>query len=472
MSRALLCVLVLSACAPARQWTPLPRVVFVPGATREPARPELPAITGLIVDGSGRPLEYADVFVAAVDERGALLAWEGGRSPFRWFSSDGSGFFTGHAQPGRYALTLDAFATATCLHTGDNVELIDQAARLVRGQVVDSKREPIAQLGLDASLRSLTDGHFEFWSRRRSVDLRAAGVAPRRLWLPSQREPIDFGQIELEPGRLIRGTITDARSRAPIENALVQLPRLVDHRYSSVDVVPPDWLVPQRSDSRGEFSARVQEMDQELVVTAPGYLSATVRLDNTQSLAVELDIGLIISGHIDGPPVAELSLQGQRGRVDPDGNFVLSGLKPGRAGVGVHGSTLFPGEVELVEGRELLLVARRGGATVVTTEPPPVVFLSLVPGRHAIPSTKQELERLVLPGIRQQKDRFLSVPAGPATVFAIALGGPALGVSAMELEVPASGEVIQPFLPSSSAAFLYSTGERIESLCGEPQPVR
>jgi hypothetical protein len=75
-------LVLFSACAAAPSRTPLPRVVFVPGAGRERRGPltELPAINGTVLDGNNLPRRHAEIFITAVDERGLPIPWEGGHS--------------------------------------------------------------------------------------------------------------------------------------------------------------------------------------------------------------------------------------------------------------------------------------------------------------------------------------------------------------------------------------------------------
>ncbi|MCP3136905.1 carboxypeptidase regulatory-like domain-containing protein [Pyxidicoccus xibeiensis] len=419
-------------------------------------------LTGVVVDGEGRPIENAFVRARTPQEDAPHWKREGRNShhgPPNGTPTGPDGRFTvRHLTEAAYDVTVwkDGYTLVPERSTGAPVD--DEGFRvgpdtgplhvvLMRrphaiGRVVGPDGAPFSDFTVNHSPPERSDGTFALpIDGQGSIQLyfMAEGMATvARVVEQRNRGPdVDLGVVRMAPGRPLRGRVIDAETSAPVEGALIELTTREGTYFPGETGL---------SDKDGTFT--LENLDTEtvrLVVSkSHHYRRQRVSVDSSSGeVVVRLDPGARV----------EVTVKDGQGRlraasvhfhrdddtsVDadaPGGRLVQRGLEPGTY-------TVRPGFKEARQARQesaLLVHPQRvvvpasgvvqvaldeagGGATVkLRAASGRVSRFHLIPG--SIPDTRdaQELDRWGVQALigeqRQNEATFRHVPEGRTTVF-------------------------------------------------------
>ncbi len=502
------------------------------GAGRAPtlALERAAAVAGRVVGAGGAPIP--DVWVSA-----RRLGAAGEPQPTRLEPSAGGAataadgaFRVGGLRPGETYLldaTKDGFlpvvvAAPAALSPGrpTGVVLVLAPTRPAVGRVLDPDGRPVAgaevrlaaatspaREGPPAPLASGTaesadalsaaDGSFlvaAIPALALDAEVRRQGFAPSRVRgfkvppvaAEAAGSPVDLGTIVLKPGAALAGQVIDGQGR-PIARAQV---------FEVSELRPPAELaerlrqeVPAATtgpDGRFSLVDRPRGLPLHLLVSAPGYLPATVRgvrPPTLKPLSIRLTAGTALAGRVvdpEGLPVAGASIEAsgraalpgredrlvgpavlRRATAGQDGRFELPDLPEGRSTLTVSAAgfvALDDLEVDLPQppGEEVRVVLARGATLegrVLTTAGEPVTGARILAGPAACLSDGDGVFRTD------------GVPTGPLAVLTTHPHYPTFrrrmlieeGVNSLEVVLPAGTTVRGRVLDTEGAPIAGAT---------------
>jgi hypothetical protein len=445
----------------------------------EPGR----TLSGVVVDGAGQPVAGAliraspssvppwrrdDGYLEILDDAPAdVRSGPDGRFTLNHLVAeayDVSASKEGHRAPGE--------ATRVGAGTSE-VRLVLERLGHIRGRLVDPSGAPITRFEVNGESRRDPGGAFAVPFTDSGIEkltLSAPGMAPvRRPVRVREGLDVDLGEIQMGPGRRVRGRVLDAETSAPVSATV----RFTDAALESTSPTSRVWeSVDVEEDGTFELS-HVEARPLTLVVEDGEHWPQRLTLDaRTEEVTVRLEAGARIEVHVrdaSGRPVgADLDFErdegGGRGVYAPEGTDVLKGLEPGDYTVRLRpheeGFVFFrPRRVQVpASGRvSLTFEGEQGGATVrLTVKDEDVRSVWLRPGGAPRITGGQDLEQTLGGSLHASREGELDerwvlhrVPPGRATLLVVSdldgVGGPPFHFE--ELDIPSEGTVTREVRP-------------------------
>lgn len=344
-----------------------------------------------------------------------------------------------HSRSGSYAHTREPVIA----RAGDvDVKLVLAGGGMVRGRVVRESGEPITFFKVD--FREVRDagGAFEVPYRHRAEGymlFEAEGHAATRRKVESKDgADVDLGDVVLSKGRTVSGKVLDARTKAPLAGALVDV--------GGVELIGRPGLrnsletgaVETRAD--GTFTLpHVETTPLGIFATLDGYRVGERPLGpGEDDVVLLLDPGAVVTGTVvdaSGKPVnrAIVAAVGAKARLEAfteKGRYRLDAVPPGKLTFAVmtRGDERYEAQtVEVPETGEVKLdfAPVAGGVTLVLTLPDPLLPL-LVAGDVAAPARFEDLAALAAAALRPDRGEagwtFQHVAPGAYSLFVLTRG--------------------------------------------------
>jgi protocatechuate 3,4-dioxygenase beta subunit len=420
---------------------------------------------GVVVDGEGKPLEYAVVRARPVelarvrpgeayqDEDGEELDMEAtgpdGRFTFSRLRGEAwavtaykEGYFIDVEASGE-GLEVAAPREATVLARGkEEVRLVLARLPHASGRVVREDGTPVTRFEVDGRTVSHPEGRF-------SVAMR--GTGEERLWFSApglsathrvvqvrQGEDLSLGDVVLRAKRTVRGRVVDAVTRAPVVGATVEEGFASRRGYRR----RTEELPQARTLRDGSFTLMAGgEGVLPLTVLHPSYrtVELTVELGRDE-VAVELEQGATVEGR-----VMAGSLPVEKGRVELrderdglvgseviwQGRYVLRALPAGPHVLHVEGAVagteavmFLPRRMEVpARGSVTVDLQLEGSGTASIRVTESVSGVWLVPGVHALPDGARGFSALRGRGVAATHEggmhRVRGLPPGRYTLLVL-----------------------------------------------------
>jgi protocatechuate 3,4-dioxygenase beta subunit len=268
--------------------------------------PEERTLSGVVVDGQGRPLPGAYVQAElAPEDRPEWLHYGGGCGLESRFGVrvDEEGRFTLHGLTApRYKLESWAYghdlspkrsegghplSVGLRVDTGAvGVRLVMERRPHITGRLVGPDGAPVSRFRLNNSGYQSADGSFSVPFLQHlppeRLEFTARGMATRNL-LVARREgaDVDLGEVRMEPSRTLRGRVLDARTSQPVPQAAVRIGPVDEAPRSGESIV---WLVfGVEEDGTFEVEALAPRPYTVQVSHAPGYQPLSMRVEAEQN---------------------------------------------------------------------------------------------------------------------------------------------------------------------------------------------
>ncbi|MFP2927005.1 carboxypeptidase regulatory-like domain-containing protein [Pyxidicoccus sp. 3LG] len=446
-------------------------------------------LSGLVVDGAGRPL--ADVFVRARPPQEDAPHWktEGrythhGPPPGTPTGPDGR-FLLRHLTEASYDVSVrkDGYSLVPERSTGASLSkeelfhvgpdtgplhvVLERQPHIV-GRVVGPDGVPLLRFTLNRQEPDGTDGAFALPmsdKEERLIVIEASGMAPltRAVEQGPRGADVDLGVLRMTPGRTVRGRVIDAETSAPVERAFIECSANAWERYTTGYAY---------SAADGTFELHhVDTASVTLVVQARHrYLEQRVPLASApEELTVRMEAGARVEVTVKDAQgrLRAASVHFHRGdgtSVDaeaPEGRLVQRGLEPGPYTVRLGFEEARTGKAPFFHPRQVVVPASgllqvafaeaEGGATVkLRVAGAPDAHLYLFPGSIPVPRRMEDMDRWMAQGFVYRREEgaptFRHVPEGRATIF-LASTGDDVRFHMEELDVPAGGTVSRELHP-------------------------
>ena len=391
------------------------------------------SIEGRVIDLDGVPVSDAQVFARAEADGALLRAATGADGSFLFEFMTGGGYRLSAERQGYSIEPLDQVEAGS-----RDVIMKARVERLVQGRVVDDNHQPVGAFVLNFTQFRDPRGTFSLTPRKSgkvSLLVRALGFASAVREIDVQTGRItSVGDIVLERGRIIRGTITDLAGHG-VAGASI---RLGEGRMAPIDAVT--------SSSSGAFVlAGVPSDKTTLHVMHPRFIPIDRPLPPSEDeVSIKLDGGARIQGTLrktkGGAPVPGVAVfvrppgrDEVRAVTDANGAFELAGLKAGSVIV----RTYVPGKSNPWSDWKYVRLLSGGVAVIELFDDLPGAELrvrleegsdqgelSLAAGIPADPRSYSELQSLTLGLWGEPSYRMLRpVPPGTYTLFLSSFSG-------------------------------------------------
>lgn len=323
-------------------------------------------ISGRVVDDDGRPLSKA--IVKASPSGGVKPA---AKSTGRATTNANGDFIVEDLFEGEYLLEAEAphhelTLASVRARTGDtNVKLVLAKSSVVTGKVVSVSGEPVTSFELNGDELSPEDGTFTYPMLRVNgswLAVRAEGFASRYIYLPALKGEKALGDIVLDRGRELTGTVTNAVNGQPVAGARVQAAVFREEGGRRSSYI--DGLNSTVTDGAGAF--RIGNLGTDAVklsIRHPNFLDAMV--DATPGAVVKLQPAATVevvfetsSGHPVTGSVRTMAMDPAASGLPRmcdlmAGRCTLGGVAPGKYRLfyfGPSGGRIVPTEIDVEAG--------------------------------------------------------------------------------------------------------------------------
>ncbi|WP_163988832.1 carboxypeptidase-like regulatory domain-containing protein [Pyxidicoccus caerfyrddinensis] len=464
------------------------------------------SLSGVVVDGSGQPVDGALIRIHPPEEgvppwkregrrridgpprgilsgpHGRFTVWHLAEPEYNVAASkDGYTFSAGSSVGGRPVEGVDPLLSkvAPWLRVGPDtlqVRLVMERRAHVSGRLVGPDEAPLRRFYLNDQLREDPTGAFTLPLKSEGptrLSFYAAGLPPMMLEVEPRAAGVDLdlGSVRMPAARTVRGRVLDAETRAPVEEAHVYSTTRpgngsTERFLGASDMTDAEGLFELSPvDTSHPFTLHVvaerRYLRRELTV-APGTETLTVLL--TQGAAVEVTVTDRKGQLLEASVGFNCDVSGSVSGTARGGRLVQRALSPGPCTVSVELPSMDDGShdrarflpqrvVVPVSGRLPLTFQEAEGGATVKLRAPGVKGWNILLHRGSVPPPGKvsEMLRLIaldLPSVKSADEAtFLHVPEGRATV--LLLGGSENGtqVHAEELDIPAGGTVSRELTP-------------------------
>jgi protocatechuate 3,4-dioxygenase beta subunit len=450
-------------------------------------------LSGVVVDGGGKPLEGAFVRARPPQKGGPAWKREGRRNRHHGpplgltTGADGRFTLTGLTEPeydvrvwkAGYTLAPGRSTGGTegeegMLRVGAgpaDVRLVMARDAHFVGRLVDPDGAPLTRFEVNGSAEEDPDGDFSVPIESvlsEALTFEAEGLPPKVVRVDARPagSDVDLGVVRMSRGRRVHGRVVDAETGAPVPDAELQLvTRDTGAPYPRLAM--DTWSV----DEHGAFDlARVDLESFTLTVSAEGYQPQALTVPpGKEAMLVRLNSGARV----------EVTVKDRQGRLrsavvefhgeDDDvttelahkGRLVQRGLKPGPYTVRLSSPksqdprfpVFHPRHVVLPESGSVALTFQEavGGATVkLRVAGGTSSYIMLLPGRVPPPPRQEAVEEYFAQSLSveqpEEEATFRQVPPGPATVFFLHPDGPQRYHHEV-LDIPAEGTLTRELAP-------------------------
>ncbi|QRN95554.1 carboxypeptidase regulatory-like domain-containing protein [Archangium violaceum] len=418
---------------------------------------------GVVVDGEGKPLEYAMVRATPVefarvrpgepyqDEGGEGLDMEGtgpdGRFTFSRLRGEAwavtaykDGYFLDVEASGE-GLEIAAPREWNVLARGtEEVRLVLARLPHVSGRVVREDGTPVTRFEVDSRSMSHPEGQFSVAMRgtgEQRVWFKAPGLSTtHRVVQVRQGEDVALGDVVLRAKRTVRGRVVDAVTRAPVAGATVEEGFASRRAYRRRTEEIPQ----ARTRGDGSFTLTVGgEGVLPLTVLHSSYRAVELTVaEGRDEVVVELEPGATVEGQVlSGSLAVEAGRVELRDERDASvgtaviwrGRYVLRAVPAGPHVLHVEGAmagtqavAFLPRRVEVpARGAVTVDLQLEGSGTASIRVAESVSAVWLVPGAHALPDEPDGLSSLRGRGVRATYEnglyRVRGLPPGRYTLL-------------------------------------------------------
>jgi hypothetical protein len=407
------------------------------------------SISGKVTLKDGKPVKEANVFAFADVRSGGKPAEDSLDNGFATAETGEDGAFVlGHLKPGAYKVgarskTLFARSEPVSAQAGDtDVKIVVEGGGRIRGRLVQETGEPITHFKVD--FRELRDanGAFEVPLRPSAdgyVVFEADGFASTRRTVESKDgADVDLGDVVLSKGRSVSGKVLDARTRAPIAGALVDVGGVELMGRTGLRNSLEAGAVATRAD--GTFTLpHVETTPLGLFAQHDAYRWTERTLGAKEdNVTVLMDPGAVVTGSVTdaaGKPMGQamIAARGEKtelSAVAEQGRFRFAGVPPGRLTFAVlsRGSERFnPQTIDVPESGEVKVdfQAASGGVRLLLSVPDEMYPL-LFAGEVAAPTKMEEFAAMSITTIRSERGEggwaFSALSPGPHTLLLLNRG--------------------------------------------------
>lgn len=401
------------------------------------------SISGSVVDKRGRPVPKVEVFASLEPaERPRPGSPEDLDGRFGLASSRADGTFeVKHLHPGTYRVTarstyVEAPEAPLKARAGDaNVLLVVDLGARARGRVVAESGEPLARFMINREDYQDPGGRFDLPladAESATLIFEAEGYAAteRRLAV-RDGEDAELGDVVLVKGRAVTGRVLDARTRAPVVGALVDVGAADLLGRSDLRVAVENGAVATRAD--GSFTLpHVEPKAMGLFAQHDAYRLAERFLSAGETdVTLTMEAGATVRGTVtdaSGKPAEAMVMAFGRQSVHAvteGGRYELRALSPGRLTLTVHamsGAKYAPQGVDVPDSGEVRVdFHEAAGGVHLVLQVPEAHYPLLVPGDAPPPQDMEQYVELAtattLPDRESDGYGYQHLQPGPYTLF-------------------------------------------------------